>query len=75
MTKARCALGCAIMLAASAGFLVSNYLVDAAIPGIDRTAESATPTRLCTDIDGKSFRWSWPNAPFGSSCRDDGKRQ
>jgi hypothetical protein len=73
MTKAQGILGCSVMLAAFAGFLVTNHLVDTAIPAITHTAESATPDRVCTDVEGKSFRWSWPNVPFGSSCREGDK--
>jgi hypothetical protein len=27
-------------------------------------AESATPKRMCTTLDGKSFEWDFANAPF-----------
>ena len=26
---------------------------------------------LCTDMNGKSFRWNWPNVPFAAVCNDD----
>jgi hypothetical protein len=29
--------------------------------------------RLCTDMEGKKFRWNWPNVPFASVCSDDDK--
>lgn len=74
MTKAQWAMGSSIMLAAFVAFMVSGYFVDAAFPAIDHAAESATPTRVCTDINGMSFRWSWPNAPFGASCGDGDRR-
>jgi hypothetical protein len=26
---------------------------------------------LCTDLNGKTFRWEWPNVPFAAVCHDD----
>jgi hypothetical protein len=31
--------------------------------------------RLCTDLNGKTFRWNWPNAPFAAVCTDDEGRE
>jgi hypothetical protein len=32
-------------------------------------AGSATPRRMCTTLDGKSFEWNFANAPFAAlSC-------
>jgi hypothetical protein len=28
-------------------------------------------TRTCTDSNGKTFGWNWPNVPFGATaCKD-----
>jgi hypothetical protein len=29
--------------------------------------------RLCTDMEGKTFRWNWANVPFASVCTEDEK--
>ena len=30
---------------------------------------------LCTDLNGKTFRWHWPNVPFAAVCSDDEGRE
>jgi hypothetical protein len=42
----------------------------------DANAEAAIPTgRLCTDLNGKTFGWNWPNVPFGTAtCSDAGRK-
>ena len=41
----------------------------------DRPAQAARPSgRLCTDMNGKTFRWNWPNVPFAAVCNDDDGR-
>jgi hypothetical protein len=38
----------------------------------NRPVPAASPSgRLCTDINGKRFRWNWPNVPFAAVCNDD----
>lgn len=38
----------------------------------DRPEQAARPSgRLCTDMNGKRFRWNWPNVPFAAVCNDD----
>lgn len=40
-----------------------------------RPAQAAHPSgRLCTDMNGKTFRWNWPNVPFAAVCNDDDGR-
>jgi hypothetical protein len=35
-------------------------------------AQAARPSgRLCTDLNGKQFRWHWANVPFAAVCTDD----
>jgi hypothetical protein len=29
--------------------------------------------RLCTDMEGRKFRWNWANVPFASVCSEDEK--
>jgi hypothetical protein len=42
----------------------------------DANAEAATPTgRTCTDLNGRTFGWNWPNVPFGTAtCSDAGRK-
>jgi len=36
-------------------------------PRSDGSIEGAAPTsKVCVDVDGKSFGWHWPNVPFGT---------
>jgi hypothetical protein len=38
----------------------------------NRPAQAARPSgRLCTDLNGKQFRWHWANVPFAAVCTDD----
>jgi hypothetical protein len=42
----------------------------------DIATETARPAgRLCTDLNGKTFRWNWPNVPFAAVCSDDEGRK
>lgn len=42
----------------------------------DRSTETAhPPSRLCTDLNGKTFRWDWPNVPFAAICGDDERKK
>jgi hypothetical protein len=108
MLPAKPFLGCLVMLAASAGLVISNHVVDAVIPlknaratkpadgetpatvrpqsPIDRPATGARPDdanaegpistgRVCTDLNGRTFGWNWPNIPFGAAaCGDAGRK-
>jgi hypothetical protein len=46
-------------------------------PGEDRSFDRDGPSRqpACTDLDGKTFRWHWPNVPFAAICSDDEGRE
>lgn len=37
------------------------------------TPEPRSAGRLCTDMEGKKFRWRWANVPFASVCSADEK--
>ena len=42
----------------------------------DHATETGRPAgRLCTDLNGKTFRWEWPNVPFAAVCHDDEGRE
>jgi hypothetical protein len=42
----------------------------------DHPTETARPAgRLCTALNGKTFRWHWPNVPFAAVCSDDEGRE
>jgi hypothetical protein len=60
--------------------LVLTVSADAAFSGPARSAEipvktdhatEAARSWLCTDLNGKTFRWEWPNVPFAAVCHDD----
>jgi hypothetical protein len=37
----------------------------------DRSTATGRPAGwLCTDLNGKTFRWNWPNVPFAAVCSD-----
>jgi hypothetical protein len=39
------------------------------------TATARPSSRLCTDLNGKTFLWNWPNVPFAAVCSDDEGRE
>lgn len=42
----------------------------------DHATETVHPSGgLCTDLNGKTFRWNWPNVPFAAVCSDDEGRE
>jgi hypothetical protein len=62
-------------LAASVNCAPSHPALSAELPvKPDHATQAAAPAgRLCTDMEGKTFRWSWPNVPFAAVCSDDAK--
>ena len=62
-----------LVLAVSAGGAFSDPARSTELPvKTDHAAETARPAgRLCTDLNGKTFRWHWANVPFASVCSDD----
>lgn len=64
-----------VALTVSANVALSNAALSAELPvKPGQAAPEPLPTgRLCTDMDGKNFRWSWANVPFASVCSDDEK--
>ena len=67
----------ALVLAVSAGGTFSNPARSTELPvKTGHAAEAARPAgRLCTDLNGKTFRWHWANVPFASVCTDDEGRE
>jgi hypothetical protein len=60
--------------------LVLAVAANGAFSGPARSAETPAKTDhatgtgrswLCTDLNGKTFRWNWPNVPFAAVCHDD----
>lgn len=64
-----------VALTVSANVALSNAALGAELPvKPSQAVPEPRPTgRLCTDMDGKKFRWSWANVPFASVCSDDEK--
>jgi hypothetical protein len=62
-------------LSAALSCALSHQALSAELPvpaKADRPAQAARPSgRLCTDMNGKTFRWNWPNVPFAAVCNDD----
>jgi hypothetical protein len=67
----------ALVLAVSADGVFSGPARSADTPvKTDHATETARPVgRLCTDLNGKTFRWHWPNVPFAAVCSDDEGRE
>jgi hypothetical protein len=66
-----------LALAVSAAGVFSDPARSTDIPvKTDHATETGRPAgRLCTDLNGKTFRWNWPNVPFASVCSDDEGRE
>ena len=62
-----------LVLAVSAGGAFSDPArsTDLAVKTHHPTATGRPAGRLCTDLNGKRFRWNWPNVPFAAVCGDD----
>jgi hypothetical protein len=60
-----------LVLAVSAAGAFSDPARSADVPV--KTDHSTATGRfwLCTDLNGKTFRWEWPNVPFAAVCHDD----
>jgi hypothetical protein len=67
----------ALVLAVSADGVFSGPARSADTPvKTDQATETARPVgRLCTDLNGTTFRWHWPNVPFAAVCSDDEGRE
>jgi hypothetical protein len=66
-----------LVLAVSAGGAFSDPARSTDIPvKTNRAIETGRPAgRLCTDLNGKTFRWHWANVPFAAVCSDDEDRE
>jgi hypothetical protein len=66
-----------LVLAVAAGGAFSDPARSTDMPvKIGHAAATARPAgRLCTDLDGKTFRWHWANVPFAAVCSDDEGRE
>jgi hypothetical protein len=64
-----------LVLTASTGGVFTDPARSTDIPvKTDHSTEAGRP-RLCTDLNGKTFRWHWPNVPFAAVCSDDEGRE
>lgn len=66
-----------LILAVAAGGAFSNPARSTDMPvKTDHATEAARPVgRLCTDLNGNTFRWHWANVPFAAVCHDDEGRE
>jgi hypothetical protein len=66
-----------LVLAVAAGGAFSDPARSTDMPvKTGHAAATARPAgRLCTDLDGKTFRWHWANVPFAAVCSDDEGRE
>jgi hypothetical protein len=62
-----------LVLVVSAGGAFSDPARSTELPvKTDHSTATARPAgRLCTDLNGKTFRWHWANVPFAAVCSDD----
>jgi hypothetical protein len=69
--------GLSLVLAMSAAGAFSNPAWSTDLPvKTEHSTETARPaSRLCTDLNGKTFRWHWANIPFAAVCSDDEDRE
>jgi hypothetical protein len=65
----------AAALTISANLAFAGAALSAELPvKTSKAAPAPGPSgRLCTDMDGKKFRWHWANVPFASVCNEDEK--
>jgi hypothetical protein len=68
-----CPLAAAFMVSANPA--LSSVALSAELPiKTNQAKQEPRPAgRLCTDMDGKKFRWHWANVPFASVCNEDEK--
>jgi hypothetical protein len=60
-----------VALAVSANLALAGAAQGAELPVKTNpaTQEPRQSGRLCTDMEGKKFRWNWPNVPFATKMR------
>ena len=66
-----------LVLAVSAAGAFSDPARSTELPvKMGHSTETSRPAgRLCTDLNGKTFRWHWANVPFAAVCSDDEGRE
>ena len=63
-----------LVLTVSADGAFRDAALGAGLSMKPRPAQTARPSgRLCTDLNGKPFRWHWANVPFAAVCTDDAR--
>jgi hypothetical protein len=64
-------LSLVLVVAAGGAFSDPAWSTDMPVK-TDHATETARPAgRLCTDLNGKTFRWHWANVPFAAVCSGD----
>jgi hypothetical protein len=71
IASARWIAGCLIMLAATAGAVLSAPWAERTFARPATLAADPAQKRTCITIDGRRFEWEFPNVPFGTlSCSE-----
>jgi hypothetical protein len=68
-----CPLSVALTVSANLALCSGAWSAELPVKVNHATPEPRPSGRLCTDMNGKKFRWSWANVPFASVCSDDEK--
>ena len=63
----------ALTISANLALSSAALSADLLIKTNQATKEPRPAGRLCTDMEGKKFRWNWANVPFASVCGGDEK--
>ncbi len=66
-----CPLTVALTISANWVFVDSAPSAELPIKANKAAPDFRPSGRLCTDMNGKKFRWSWANVPFASVCSED----
>jgi hypothetical protein len=66
-------LAAALMVSANLALSGAAMCAELPIKANQATQEPRPSGRLCTDMEGKKFHWSWANVPFAFVCDESEK--